>query len=111
MYTTPLWLRLAFAWVMCCLLSWPHAMAATDFLAPSDAFQASLRQPAGPDGPPTLHFQIAPGYHLYRDRLELSDGEGRAVAAALPSGREKFDANFGQFNDLEPGHYPEHLYG
>ena len=23
----------------------------------------------------------------------------------------QFDANFGQFNDLEPGHYPEHLYG
>ena len=22
----------------------------------------------------------------------------------------QFDANFGQFNDLEPGHYPEHLY-
>jgi replicative DNA helicase len=23
----------------------------------------------------------------------------------------QFDANFGQFNDLEPGRYPEHLYG
>jgi replicative DNA helicase len=23
----------------------------------------------------------------------------------------QFDANFGQFHDLEPGHYPEHLYG
>ncbi len=23
----------------------------------------------------------------------------------------QFDANLGQFNDLEPGHYPEHLYG
>jgi len=23
----------------------------------------------------------------------------------------QFDANFGQFNDLEPGNYPEHLYG
>ena len=22
----------------------------------------------------------------------------------------QFDANFGQFHDLEPGHYPEHLY-
>ena len=23
----------------------------------------------------------------------------------------QFDANFGEFHDLEPGHYPEHLYG
>lgn len=96
MNTTPTWLRLAFAWVMCCLLSWPQALAAADFLAPSDAFRASLRQPASPDGPPTLHFQIAPGYHLYRDRFELSDGQGRAVAVDLPAGREKFDTNFGQ---------------
>jgi thioredoxin:protein disulfide reductase len=71
------------------------AAAKEEFLAPSDAFQASLRQ-AGPDGLPSLHFKIAPRYHLYRDRFALSDGQGRALSPALPAGRDKFDPGLGQ---------------
>ena len=49
-----------------------------------------------PDQTIRVHWQVAPGYHLYRDRLSFQ-GEGPATewkAVALPPAKEVFDSNF-----------------
>ena len=66
---------------------------ADDFLAPEQAFvlQAELR--AGQQL--ALRWDIAPGYHLYRDRIALR-GDGTALQVQLPRGLRKYDENFGK---------------
>ncbi|CUI03223.1 protein-disulfide reductase DsbD [Massilia antarctica] len=70
------------------------AAAADDFLDPEQAFV--LRTEVGDGGAIALRWTIAPGYHLYRDRLAFTSAAGAApvAAPALPAGIRKFDENF-----------------
>jgi thiol:disulfide interchange protein DsbD len=66
-----------------------------DFLPPEQAFRFSV-EPAGPDQV-RLHWTIAEGYYLYRDRIKLS-GESQLVklgAVQLPKGLPHQDDYFG----------------
>jgi thiol:disulfide interchange protein DsbD len=66
------------------------AQAADDFLPPEQAFRLSAELRAG--GTVHLAWAIAPGYHLYRDRL-VFDGP-QVGQPVLPDGARKFDSNF-----------------
>jgi thiol:disulfide interchange protein DsbD len=66
------------------------AMAADDFLPPEQAFKLSADLRAG--GTVHLAWAIAPGYHLYRDRLVFAAPQ--VGQPALPDGLRKFDSNF-----------------
>ncbi|NHZ92639.1 protein-disulfide reductase DsbD [Massilia sp. CCM 8733] len=70
------------------------AAAADDFLDPELAFV--LRTDVRQDGAVALRWSIAPGYHLYRDRLGFTSAAGQDPIAApsLPLGVRKFDENF-----------------
>ncbi|MDQ5897010.1 MAG: thioredoxin:protein disulfide reductase [Pseudomonadota bacterium] len=70
------------------------ASAAEDFLAPERAFRLEAERLDGR----TLgvRYEIAPGYYLYRERLELlSEPAALEIAAVpLPPGERKFDETF-----------------
>ena len=88
------WRRLLLALAVW-LLSGAAAQAiAADFLDPAEAFKASVSQDAS--GAATLLFEVAPHYHLYRQRLQLQDAAGQPVAAVLPPGRDTFDKALGE---------------
>ena len=84
------------------MLSWAFGLLtlcglarAEDFLPPEQAFKLTMTS----QGNQTvrLHWEIAPGYHLYRDRLDFKADSPRARWApvgALPPAREVFDTNF-----------------
>lgn len=76
------------------------AARSSDFLPVEKAFQFDWQRLD--DGQIRLHWIIAPGYYLYRDRLSFT---GASNAPALPSGEEHQDAFFGRStiyrNDLE----------
>jgi len=67
------------------------AAAADEFLAPEQAFQ--LRGELRDGGTLVLTWAIAPGYHLYRERLAFK-GSAALVQPTLPPGIRKFDENF-----------------
>ncbi|MCE3260979.1 MAG: protein-disulfide reductase DsbD [Pseudoduganella sp.] len=69
------------------------AARADDFLAPEQAFV--LHAELGADGQLAVRWSIAPGYHLYRERITLR-AEGVALALPLPPGTRKYDENFGK---------------
>jgi thiol:disulfide interchange protein DsbD len=66
------------------------ALAADDFLPPEQAFRLNAELRNG--GAVHLTWAIAPGYHLYRDRL-VFDGP-QVGQPTLPDGVRKFDSNF-----------------
>ena len=72
------------------LLACGAAHGADDFLPPEQAFRldATLRA----DRTVALAWTIAPGYHLYRDRLVFDAPQ--VGVPALPDGVRKFDSNF-----------------
>ena len=65
---------------------------ADDFLEPDQAFQ--LKGELVDAHTVRLSWAIAPGYHLYRDRMSFKADGARLDAPALPAGLRKFDANF-----------------
>ncbi|MQA38702.1 protein-disulfide reductase DsbD [Rugamonas aquatica] len=65
---------------------------ADDFLEPEQAFQ--LKGELVDAHTVRLSWAIAPGYHLYRDRLSFKADGAQIAAPALPAGLRKFDANF-----------------
>jgi thiol:disulfide interchange protein DsbD len=67
---------------------------ADEFLAPEQALVFSARTLDGRSV--RLHWEIAPGYHLYRDRISVQvDAAGvQWEPLALPAGKEEFDSNF-----------------
>ena len=81
--------------VMLLLLGQATAFA-EDFLPPEQAFAFSYATQT--DGSVKLHWDIAPGYHLYRDRIAFEAKEPDATwdAATLPQATDLFDANFGK---------------
>jgi thiol:disulfide interchange protein DsbD len=66
------------------------AVAADDFLPPEQAFKPSAELRTG--GIVRVTWAIAPGYHLYRDRLVFTAPQ--VGQPALPDGVRKFDSNF-----------------
>ncbi|OZI72210.1 protein-disulfide reductase DsbD [Bordetella genomosp. 12] len=81
-----------------------HAASEADFLAPERAFQLSATQPS-PDML-ELHFKVAPGYYMYRERFELASQPAQAInstAAVFPTGEIKYDPTFDQ--DMEVYHH------
>jgi len=75
--------------LLACAAAQP-ARADDDFLPPEQAFQLSAELRAG--GTVHLTWAIAPGYHLYRDRLVFTAPQ--VGQPALPEGVRKFDSNF-----------------
>ncbi len=84
--------RLASAAALATLM---HAAAAgSEFLDPAQAFRGSARvlDAAALE----LHIAVAPGYHLYRERLAVElDGAGTPLGAVeMPAGETRYDDNF-----------------
>ncbi|MEY2874504.1 MAG: protein-disulfide reductase DsbD, partial [Pseudomonadota bacterium] len=76
------------------LFSLDTALAADAFLDPEQAFRLTAR--VGDDRTLLLHFQVAPGYYLYRERFEVrSVGPDVALSPPVfPAGVVKFDETF-----------------
>lgn len=69
---------------------------ANTFLAADDAFALKVGPPAKSGDPVVLHWSIAPGYYLYRDRMEVTaQPVGTAIDVDRPAGERKEDPNFG----------------
>jgi len=85
------WIALA-----CLLLGSLHAAAAgtDDLLPPEQAFKPSVSKKD--DHTLVVHFDIADGYYLYRDRMQFSlqPGDG-ALTPNFPEGKVKHDDYFG----------------
>lgn len=78
------------------------AWASDDFLDPQDAFQfSSVEKP----GTVELHFSIADGYYLYRERFAFAIKSGDAALGApqLPPGKIKFDPTFNKDVEMYRG--------
>lgn len=73
---------------------WTASAMADDFLAPEQAFVFSTKVVDGRTV--RLHWDIAPGYHLYRERISVqADAPGvQWDPLALPAGKDEFDSNF-----------------
>ncbi|MBY0555913.1 MAG: protein-disulfide reductase DsbD [Burkholderiaceae bacterium] len=87
-------------WLGALLLTfWLPLAKAEDFLPPDQAFvlKAELRDASTL----SLHWAIPPGYHLYRERLSFS-GPG-VSQPVLPTGKRKFDENFGKEMEIYYG--------
>jgi thiol:disulfide interchange protein DsbD len=73
---------------------WTTAAQADEFLTPEQAFAFSAK--AVDARTVRLHWDIAPGYHLYRERIGVQSDAPAAkwTPLALPAGKDEFDANF-----------------
>ncbi|WP_342113312.1 protein-disulfide reductase DsbD [Pseudoduganella sp. OTU4001] len=81
-------------WLAALLLAAVFAPAmADDFLAPEQAFVLHAQLDA--QRQLALRWTIAPGYHLYRERISVRS-DGAALPLRLPRGQRKFDENFGK---------------
>ncbi|MDO8650588.1 MAG: protein-disulfide reductase DsbD [Undibacterium sp.] len=76
------------------LALWTSIASADEFLSPEQAFALSAKVV----DPNTvhLHWDIAPGYHLYRERINVQADTPSVTLEPikLPPGEDKFDANF-----------------
>ncbi len=92
---TRLFARLITFFIACACIAagLAHAARADEFLDPSVAFRFSAdEQPHEVD----VHFKIADGYYLYRERFQFAVKSGTATlgTAQLPAGHVKFDQTF-----------------
>lgn len=90
-------LRLAWLMLWLALLAVlsPPAQAGPGFLDPEQAFQVHMRSLEAQRL--ELHFEVATGYHLYRERIGVSTdppGALRAGEPRLPPGEKVFDNGF-----------------
>lgn len=72
------------------------AVAADEFLDPEQAFRASAR--LLDTRTVEIRFDIAPGYHLYRDRIVIAEATAGAQLGApvLPHGQSEYDETIGK---------------
>lgn len=87
-----------FAMVFVLALAWVPGAGHTEatFLAPEQAFVLKHPSTLQQDGSINLVWTIAPGYYLYRDRLEVTaKPPGTAIKVERPAGEQKEDPNFG----------------
>lgn len=80
--------------VLCLVLGMGAAHAADDLLEPEKAFQFSAR--AEGDRAVLVHFKIADGYYMYRERFKFAarPADVRLGEPSLPQGKVKFDETF-----------------
>jgi thiol:disulfide interchange protein DsbD len=71
-----------------------QAVAAETPLAMNDAFRFSVERAAS--GSIRLHWQMPPGYYLYREHLSANTADGGVVLLSTPPGVEKDDPTFGK---------------
>jgi thiol:disulfide interchange protein DsbD len=72
------------------------AHAETAFLAAEEAFELTVGESAGSAEGVALSWAIAPGYYLYRDRIDVTaQPPGVVVQIDRPPGEQKNDPNFG----------------
>lgn len=76
------------------LLSWAGVAMAEGFLPPDKAFAFSAQVVDAQTV--RLHWDIAPGYHLYKDRITVQTETPATVwkALQLPPGKDEFDPTF-----------------
>ncbi|NGZ87597.1 protein-disulfide reductase DsbD [Duganella aceris] len=87
------WIKVLAALVVAMLaLVYGAETRAADFLEPEQAFKLTAETVDARTV--RLSWVIAPGYHLYRDRLSFNAAGGQVKAPSLPAGLRKFDANF-----------------
>ncbi|MBU9438225.1 protein-disulfide reductase DsbD [Burkholderia multivorans] len=81
--------------VLCMLGGMSIARAADDFLDPAVAFKFSTSEAPGQVD---VHFKVADGYYLYRERFAFAVKSGQATLGEpqLPAGHVKFDQTFGK---------------
>ncbi|MDR3399229.1 MAG: protein-disulfide reductase DsbD [Pandoraea sp.] len=96
----------AFAWlivVVMLTLGAGRAHAADDFLDPDVAFKVSETEQAGAV---LLHFEVAKGYYLYRERFAFAADNPAVMLGTptFPKGEVKHDETFGK--DMEVYHEP-----
>ncbi|OEC93394.1 protein-disulfide reductase DsbD [Rhizobium sp. YK2] len=77
-----------------CICGVSPALAAETPLAMNDAFKFSVDRT--PSGSIHLHWQMPPGYYLYRQYLSAKTADGALVPLVTFPGTEKFDPNFGK---------------
>ena len=77
-----------------CVLVWIAPALADEFLPPEQAFAFTARVIDA--STVRLHWVIAPGYHLYRERLSVQADAPNVqfVPLVLPQSLDEFDANF-----------------
>ena len=67
---------------------WTATVQADDFLPPEKAFAFSAK--VVDDSTVRLHWDIAPGYHLYRERISVqADAQGAQLARTDASGPDR----------------------
>ncbi len=74
------------------VVSAAHVKAEEEFLAPEQAFKFSANLIA-PDKI-EVHYKIADGYYLYRERFAFSTEKVKLGDPIIPKGKIKFDPNF-----------------
>lgn len=68
--------------------------AEDEFLSPDEAFQLSVNHTAGTSFEAIIN--VAPGYYLYKSRLQLKAQDAVLTNVTLPAGEIKNDPNFGE---------------
>lgn len=100
-------IRHAMAQMAFCALAilWPlgQTWAANEFLPVKEAFELSAQMDAGKGL--RLHWQIAKGYHLYRDRIQVRMGGEDLTQQVItsPSGKKVYDTNFAKEVEVYEG--------
>ncbi len=74
------------------MIVFSQIISAEDFLDPEVAFKVSAKMIE--PGVAEVHFVIADGYYLYRERLKFESAEAKLGIADLPRGKVKFDETF-----------------
>ncbi|MEO7497461.1 MAG: protein-disulfide reductase DsbD [Massilia sp.] len=91
----PRWLlvlQLLLSAMLCGLLQAGTARAATTFLDPSAAFAMTARM--SDPGTIEVHYQIADGYYMYRERFAFAAAGATLGTPVFPPGKVKFDETF-----------------
>jgi thioredoxin:protein disulfide reductase len=80
------------SFIITLVVSAAHVKAEEEFLAPEQAFKFSANLIA-PDKI-EVHYKIADGYYLYRERFAFSAEKTKLGDPNIPKGKIKFDPNF-----------------
>lgn len=80
------------SFIITLVVSATHVKAEEEFLAPEKAFKFSANLIA-PDKI-EVHYKIADGYYLYRERFAFSAEKAKVGDPNIPKGKIKFDPNF-----------------
>jgi thiol:disulfide interchange protein DsbD len=81
--------------IIALLLGWSgiiQAQTEPELLTPNDAFSVTVKQV---DTTWRVHFNITPGYYLYKDRIQVSIN-GKPLLLQFPLTEKKEDPNFGR---------------